>query len=159
MVAGDNHLGGEDFDNRMLKHFVEIFKRQHKVDISGDSRALRRLRTACEKAKMILSSATETTVEVDCLYNGIDFFLTITRAKFEELNMDLFKKCIEPVEQCLADAKMKKSCVHDIVLTGGSSRIPSCSSCCRTYLMGRSSARALIQMRLWLMEPLFKPPS
>ena len=94
------------------------------MDISGDSRALRRLRTACEKAKMILSSATETTVEVDCLYNGIDFFLTITCAKFEELNMDLFKKCIEPVEQCLADAKMKKSCVHDIVLTGGSSRIP-----------------------------------
>ena len=112
------------------------------MDISGDSRALRRLRTACEKAKMILSSATETTVEVDCLYNGIDFFLTITRAKFEELNMDLFKKCIEPVEQCLADAKMKKSCVHDIVLTGGSSRIPSCSSCYRTSLMGRSSARA-----------------
>uniref|UniRef100_A0A2N9FEE5 Uncharacterized protein n=1 Tax=Fagus sylvatica TaxID=28930 RepID=A0A2N9FEE5_FAGSY len=123
-VAGDTHLGGEDFDNRMVRHFVEIFKRQHKVDISGNSRALRRLRTACEKAKRILSSAIETTIEVDSLYNGIDFFSTITRAKFAELNMDLFRKCIDIVEKCLTDAKMDKSCVHDVVVTGGSSRIP-----------------------------------
>ena len=88
-VAGDTHLGGEDFDNRMVKHFVEIFRRQHKVDISVNFRALRRLRTACEKAKRILSSAIETDIEVDSLYNGIDFFSTITRAKFAVLNMDV----------------------------------------------------------------------
>ncbi|GMY08531.1 heat shock cognate 70 kDa protein-like isoform X1 [Fagus crenata] len=123
-VAGDTNLGGEDFDNRMLKHFVEIFKRQHKVDISVNSKALRRLRTACEKAKRILSSAIETDIEVDSLFNGIDFFSTITRAKFSELNMDLFRKCIDIVEKCLTDAKMDKSCVHDVVVTGGSSRIP-----------------------------------
>jgi heat shock protein 1/8 len=123
-VAGDTHLGGEDFDNRMLKHFVEIFKRHHKEDISGNVRALRRLRTACERAKRILSSAAETTIEVDSLYNSIDFSSCITRARFAELNMDLFRKSIELVEKCLADAKMDKREVHDVVLTGGSSRIP-----------------------------------
>jgi heat shock protein 1/8 len=123
-VAGDTHLGGEDFDNRMLKHFVKIFKKQHKVDISENVKALRRLRSACERAKRILSSAAETTIEVDSLYNGIDFSSSITRARFTELNMDLFKKSIELVENCLTDAKMDKSGVHDIVLTGGSSRIP-----------------------------------
>ncbi|XP_059456156.1 heat shock 70 kDa protein 1-like [Corylus avellana] len=123
-VAGDTHLGGEDFDNRMVKHFVEIFKRHQKVDISENVKALRRLRTACERAKRILSSAAETTIEVDSLYNGIDFSSSITRARFAELNMDLFKKSIKLVENCLTDAKMDKSGVHDIVLTGGSSRIP-----------------------------------
>ena len=123
-TTGDTRLGGEDFDNRMLKHFVEIFRRQHDVDISRDSRTLRRLRTACEKAKRILSSTIETTIEVDCLYYGIDFFSTITYAKFFELNMDLLRKCIEPVEKCLVNAKMDKRCVHDIVLMGGSSKIP-----------------------------------
>ncbi|XP_062154326.1 heat shock cognate 70 kDa protein-like [Alnus glutinosa] len=123
-VAGDTHLGGEDFDNRMLKYFVEIFKRHHKEDISGNAKALRRLRTACERAKRILSSAAETTIEVDSLYNGIDFSSSITRARFSELNIDLFRKSIELVEKCLTDAKMEKSGVHDVVLTGGSSRIP-----------------------------------
>jgi heat shock protein 1/8 len=123
-VAGDTHLGGEDFDNRMVKHFVEIFKRQHKEDISGNAKALRRLRTACERAKRILSCAVETTIEVDSLYYGIDFSSSITRAKFAELNMDLFRKSIELVDNCLTDAKMDKSGVHDVVLTGGSSRIP-----------------------------------
>ncbi|XP_059456155.1 heat shock cognate 70 kDa protein-like [Corylus avellana] len=123
-VAGDTHLGGEDFDNRMLKYFVEIFKRQHNEDISVNARALRRLRTACERAKRILSSATETMIEVDSLYNGIDFYSSITRAKFAELSMDLLKKSIELVEKCLSDAKMDKTRVDDVVLTGGSSRIP-----------------------------------
>ena len=142
-VAGDTHLGGEDFDNRMLKHFVEIFKRQHKVDVSGDSRGLRRLRTACEKAKRILSSAIETTIEVDCLFNGIDFFSTITRAKFVELNKDLFRKCIELVEKCLADAKMEKSCVHDVVLTGGSSRIPKVQQLLRDFFDGKELCKSI----------------
>jgi heat shock protein 1/8 len=98
-VAGDTHLGGEDFDNRMLKHFVKIFKKHHKVNISENVKALRRLSTACERAKRILSSAAETTIEVDSLYNGIDFFSSITRATFAELNMDLFKKSIELVDE------------------------------------------------------------
>jgi heat shock protein 1/8 len=123
-VAGDTHLGGEDFDNRMVKYFVEIFKRKHKADISGNARALKRMRTACERAKRILSFATETTIEVDSIYNGIDFYSTITRARFAELNVDLFRKSIKLVEKCLIDAKMDKRGVHDVVLTGGSSRIP-----------------------------------
>ena len=123
-VTGDTHLGGEDLDNRMLKYFVEIFKRQHKEDISENPRALRRLKTACERVKRILSSAAETTIEVDSLYNGIDFYSIITRARFEELNMDLFRKSIDLVKKCLSDAKMDKRGVDDVVLTGGSSRIP-----------------------------------
>jgi heat shock protein 1/8 len=142
-VAGDTNLGGEDFDNRMLKHFVEIFKRQHKVDISVNSKALRRLRTACEKAKRILSSAIETDIEVDSLFNGIDFFSTITRAKFSELNMDLFRKCIDIVEKCLTDAKMDKSCVHDVVVTGGSSRIPKVQELLQDCFDGKELCKSI----------------
>ncbi|VAI07201.1 unnamed protein product [Triticum turgidum subsp. durum] len=114
-TAGDTHLGGEDFDNRMVNHFVQEFKRKNKKDISGNPRALRRLRTACERAKRTLSSTAQTTIEIDSLFEGIDFYTTITRARFEELNMDLFRKCMEPVEKCLRDAKMDKSTVHDKV--------------------------------------------
>jgi heat shock protein 1/8 len=142
-VAGDTHLGGEDFDNRMVRHFVEIFKRQHKVDISVNSKALRRLRTACEKAKRILSSAIETDIEVDSLFNGIDFFSTITRAKFSELNMDLFRKCIDIVEKCLTDAKMDKSCVHDVVVTGGSSRIPKVQELLQDCFDGKELCKSI----------------
>jgi heat shock protein 1/8 len=127
-VAGDTHLGGEDFDNRMLKHFVEIFKRHHKEDINGNARALRRLRTGCERAKRILSFAVETTIEVDSLYNGIDFSSSITRARFAELNMDLFKKSIELVRKCLTDAKIDKREVHDVVLTVVLLEFP-CNAC------------------------------
>ncbi|XP_030929674.1 heat shock cognate 70 kDa protein-like [Quercus lobata] len=142
-VAGDTHLGGEDFDNRMVNHFVEIFKRQHKVDIGLNSRALRRLRTACEKAKRILSCAIETNIEVDSLYNGIDFFSTITRAKFAELNMDLFRKCIDIVEKCLSDAKMDKSCVHVVVLSGGSSRIPKVQQLLQDFFDGKELCKSI----------------
>ncbi|RYR76861.1 hypothetical protein Ahy_A01g001390 isoform A [Arachis hypogaea] len=117
-TAGDTHLGGEDFDNRMVNHFVAEFKRKNKKDISGNPRALRRLRTACERAKRTLSSTAQTTIEIDSLYEGIDFYATITRARFEELNMDLFRKCMEPVEKCLRDAKIDKSQVHEVVLVG-----------------------------------------
>ena len=126
------------------------------MDISDNSKALRRLRTACEKAKRILSSAIETNIKVDSLYKGIDFFSTITRAKFEELNMDLFKKCIDIVEKCLTDAKMDKVVSTRLLLRVVLPEFLRCSSCCRTALMGRSFARALIRMRLWLMELLFK---
>jgi len=142
-VTGDTHLGGEDFDNRMVKHFIEIFKRQHKEDISGNAKALRRLRTACERAKRIISSATETTIEVDSLYNGIDFFSCITRARFAELNMDLFKKSIELVEKSLTDAKMDKRGVHDVVLTGGSSRIPKVQQLLQDFFDGKQLNKSI----------------
>ncbi|GMY08557.1 heat shock cognate 70 kDa protein-like [Fagus crenata] len=146
-VAGDTNLGGGDFDNRMVKHFVEIFKRQHKVDISVNSKTLRRLRTACEKAKRILSSAIETSIEVNSLYNGIDFFSTITRAKFADLNMDLFRKCVNIVEKCLTDAKMDKSCVHEVVVTGGSSRIPEVQQLLQDCFNGKELSAILTGMR------------
>merc|ERR1712126_730134 len=124
-TAGDTHLGGEDFDNRMVNHFVQEFKRKHKKDLSSNKRSLRRLRTACERAKRTLSSSTQANIEIDSLYEGIDFYTSVTRARFEELNSDLFRGTLEPVEKSLRDAKVDKAQVHDIVLVGGSTRIPT----------------------------------
>ncbi|KAK6022397.1 putative chaperone protein DnaK [Ostertagia ostertagi] len=123
-TAGDTHLGGEDFDNRMVNHFVAEFKRKHKKDLNTNPRALRRLRTACERAKRTLSSSSQASIEIDSLFEGIDFYTNITRARFEELCADLFRSTMDPVEKSLRDAKMDKSQVHDIVLVGGSTRIP-----------------------------------
>ncbi|GKB80817.1 putative heat shock protein 70 family protein, partial [Tanacetum coccineum] len=123
-VAGDTHLGGEDFDNRMVSHCVQEFKRKFDKDLTGNQRALGRLRFACEKAKRILSSTTRTSIELDGLHEGIDFLIKISRAKFEELNMDSFNTCIETVETCLNDAKVEKSCINQVILVGGSTRIP-----------------------------------
>ena len=123
-TAGDTHLGGEDFDNRLVNHFVNEFKRKHKKDLSTNPRALRRLRTACERAKRTLSSSAQTSIEIDSLFEGIDFYTSITRARFEELCQDLFRSTMEPVERVLRDAKVDKSSVHEIVLVGGSTRIP-----------------------------------
>ncbi|CAH8362501.1 unnamed protein product [Eruca vesicaria subsp. sativa] len=142
-TAGDTHLGGEDFDNRMVNHFVQEFKRKHKKDITGNPRALRRLRTACERAKRTLSSTAQTTIEIDSLYEGIDFYTTITRARFEELNMDLFRKCMEPVEKCLRDAKMDKSNVHDVVLVGGSTRIPKVQQLLQDFFNGKELCKSI----------------
>ncbi|RAH64272.1 molecular chaperone Hsp70 [Aspergillus aculeatinus CBS 121060] len=123
-TAGDTHLGGEDFDNRLVNHFVTEFKRKHKKDLTTNARALRRLRTACERAKRTLSSAAQTSIEIDSLFEGIDFYTSITRARFEELCQDLFRSTMEPVERVLRDAKIDKASVHEIVLVGGSTRIP-----------------------------------
>ncbi|CAI0559934.1 unnamed protein product, partial [Linum tenue] len=123
-TVNDTHLGGEDFDNRLVSHLVAEFKRKNKKYISTNTRALRRLRTACERAKRTLSSTFQTTIEIDSLYEGIDFYSTITRARFEELNMDLFRRCMEPVEKCLCNARIDKGQIDDIVLVGGSTRIP-----------------------------------
>jgi len=123
-TAGDTHLGGEDFDNRLVNHFVQEFKRKHKKDLTTNPRALRRLRTACERAKRTLSSSAQTSIEIDSLFEGIDFYTSITRARFEELCQDLFRQTMEPVERVLRDAKIDKSSVHEIVLVGGSTRIP-----------------------------------
>ncbi|KAI9080000.1 hypothetical protein K1719_038065 [Acacia pycnantha] len=142
-TAGDTHLGGEDFDNRLVNHFVQEFKRKHKKDISTNARALRRLRTACERAKRTLSSTAQTTIEIDSLYEGIDFYSTITRARFEELNMDLFRKCMEPVEKCLRDSKIDKSRVHEIVLVGGSTRIPKVQQLLQDFFNGKELCKSI----------------
>ncbi|XP_051135384.1 heat shock cognate 70 kDa protein-like isoform X1 [Andrographis paniculata] len=142
-TAGDTHLGGEDFDNRMVNHFAAEFKRKHKKDISGNARALRRLRTACERAKRTLSSTAQTTIEIDSLYEGIDFYATITRARFEEMNMDLFRKCMDPVEKCLRDAKIDKSSVHDVVLVGGSTRIPKVQQLLQDFFNGKDLCKSI----------------
>ncbi|KAJ4848636.1 70-kilodalton heat shock protein [Turnera subulata] len=142
-TAGDTHLGGEDFDNRLVNHFVAEFKRKHKKDISSNARALRRLRTACERAKRTLSSTTQTTIEIDSLYEGIDFYSTITRARFEELNMDLFRKCMEPVEKCLRDSKIDKSQVHEVVLVGGSTRIPKVQQLLQDFFNGKELCKSI----------------
>ncbi|CAI9093760.1 OLC1v1029321C1 [Oldenlandia corymbosa var. corymbosa] len=136
-TAGDTHLGGEDFDNRMVKYYVDEFKKKHNKDISSNPKAIRRLRTACEKAKRILSSSGETRIDVDALFKGIDFSAKVTRPKFEELNGDLFKKCMETVEKCLVDAQMNKNAVDDIVMVGGSSRIPKVQQMLRELFNGK----------------------
>ncbi|KAJ0102755.1 hypothetical protein Patl1_06371 [Pistacia atlantica] len=137
-IAGDTHLGGGDFDNNMVNHFVKEFKRKYKQDISGNPRALQRLRTACERAKRTLSFTTETTIQLDFFFNGIDFYSNISRAKFEELNMDLFRKCLEPIETCLNDAEMNKKSVHDVVLVGGSTRIPKVQQLLQDFFNGKT---------------------
>ena len=142
-TAGDTHLGGEDFDARLLRHLSQEFLRKHKKDISGNSRALRRLRTACERAKRTLSSSAQTQIEIDSLYEGIDFYTTITRARFEELNGDLFRKCMEPVEQVLRDAKMDKSAVDEIVLVGGSTRIPKIQQLLSQFFNGKELNKSI----------------
>ena len=142
-TAGDTHLGGEDFDQRLMNHFIQEFKRKHKKDITGNARALRRLRTSCERAKRTLSSTAQTSIEIDSLFEGIDFYTSITRARFEELNMDLFNKCMEPVEKCMRDAKMDKSQVHEIVLVGGSTRIPKVQTLLTNFFNGKELCKSI----------------
>ncbi|KAL2329575.1 hypothetical protein Fmac_017156 [Flemingia macrophylla] len=142
-TAGNTHLGGEDIDNRMVNYFVEEMKRKHKVDISDNPRALRRLRTACERAKRTLSFAITTNVEVDALFQGIDFYSSMSRAKFEEINLELFEECMETVKRCLTDAKIEKSSVHDVVLVGGSSRIPKVQQLLKDFFNGKDLCQSI----------------
>ncbi|KAL6544938.1 70-kilodalton heat shock protein [Orobanche minor] len=144
-TSGDTHLGGEDFDNRMVKYLVQEFRRKHKIDIGENPRALRRLRTACERAKRTISSTCQASIEIDALFKGVDFQSTITRPKFEELNVDLFMKCIEPVENCLRDAKMDKNSIHDIVLVGGSTRIPKVQQLLQAFFNGKELCKSINQ--------------
>ena len=142
-TSGDTHLGGEDFDNRMVNHFVSEFRRKHRKDVSNNPRALRRLRTACEKAKRILSSSTEASIEIDAFHEGIDFYSKITRARFEELCIDLFRACLEPVEKALRDAKVDKSQVHEVVLVGGSTRIPRIQKMLQDFFNGKELNKSI----------------
>ena len=144
-TAGDTHLGGEDFDSRMVAHFVDEFKRKEKVDMRGNQRALRRLRTACEKAKRTLSSSTTAKIEIDALFEGKDFYSAITRARFEELCADLFRGCLDPVEKVLRDAKMDKSKIHEVVLVGGSTRIPKVQKLLSDFFNGKELCKSINQ--------------
>ncbi len=142
-TAGDTHLGGEDFDNRLVNHFVQEFKRRTKKDLSSNARALRRLRTACERAKRTLSSSAQTSIEIDSLFEGIDFYTSITRARFEELCQDLFRSTLQPVDRVLTDAKIDKSQVHEIVLVGGSTRIPRIQKLITDYFNGKEPNKSI----------------
>ncbi|TPP63032.1 Major heat shock 70 kDa protein Bbb [Fasciola gigantica] len=142
-TAGDTHLGGEDFDNRLVSHFIQEFKRKHKKDISDNKRAVRRLRTACERAKRTLSSSAQANIEIDSLYEGVDFYTSITRARFEELNADLFRSTLDPVERSLRDAKMDKNQIHEIVLVGGSTRIPKVQKLLQDFFNGKELNKSI----------------
>ena len=142
-TAGDTHLGGEDFDNRLVDHFVTEFKRKHKKDITGNKRSLRRLRTACERAKRTLSASAQANLEIDSLFEGIDFYTSITKARFEELCSDLFKGTLEPVEKALRDAKLDKSSIDDIVLVGGSTRIPKIQKLLQDFFNGKELNKSI----------------
>jgi len=140
-TAGDTHLGGEDFDERMMQHIAQEFKRRHKKDVTTSDRALRRLRTACERAKRTLSSSPSATIEIDSLFDGIDFSTTITRARFEDLNADYFRACLSPVEKVLKDAHISKSQVDEVVLVGGSTRIPRVQQMIKEFFNGKEPCK------------------
>ncbi|KAL0222572.1 hypothetical protein RCL1_002426 [Eukaryota sp. TZLM3-RCL] len=142
-TAGDTHLGGEDFDARLVKWCMEEFKKKHRMDPSGNPRAVRRLYAACERAKRTLSSSAQTTIEIDSLYEGVDFFTTITRARFEELCMDLFRGCLDPVERVLRDSKIDKHRVSEVVLVGGSTRIPKIQELIKNFFNGKEPCRTI----------------
>lgn len=142
-TGGDTHHGGEDYDNRIVNHLVEEFKRKHKKDLTDNPRALRRLRTAAERAKRNLSSATQASIEVDSLYDGIDFSTILTRARFEELCMDLFRKTLDPVDQVMRDSKLAKKDIHEIVLVGGSTRIPKVQQLLSEYFNHKELNKSL----------------
>ena len=142
-TAGDSHLGGEDFDNVLVEHFCQEFKRKHKKDIRSNPRAIRRLRSSCERAKRSLSSSTQASIEIDSLFDGIDFMTSITRARFEELCADIFKKTMEPVEKVILDSKISKNNVDDVILVGGSTRIPKIQKLLSDYFNGKELCKSL----------------
>lgn len=142
-TAGDTHLGGEDFDSRLVNFLAEEFKRKNKKDLTTNQRSLRRLRTAAERAKRTLSSSAQTSIEIDSLFEGIDFYTSITRARFEELCADLFRSTLEPVEKVLADSKLDKSQIDEIVLVGGSTRIPKVQKLVSDFFNGKEPNRSI----------------
>ena len=141
---GHTHLGGEDFDNRLVEFCMSEFKKKSGgIDIKGNNRALRRLRTQCEKAKRTLSAAHQTVIECEALAEGEDFNMNLSRAKFEELCIDLFRKCMPPVEQVLTDSDQSKGQIHEIVLVGGSTRIPKIQSMLQDFFNGKQLNRSI----------------
>merc|ERR1711988_883673 len=143
-TAGDTHLGGEDFDNRIVDFCMQDFKRKNRgKDLAGNQRALRRLRTQCERAKRTLSSSTQATIEIDSLFDGIDFSCSLSRARFEELNMDYFRNSMGPVEKCMRDSGIDKRGVHEVVLVGGSTRIPKVQAMIQEFFNGKEPCKSI----------------
>lgn len=142
-TSGDTHLGGEDFDHRVMDYFMKLIKRKYQADIRHDKKALGKLRKECERAKRALSSQHQVRVEIESLFNGVDFSEPITRARFEDLNMDLFKKTMGPVRRTMEDAKLKKSEIDEIVLVGGSTRIPKVQEMLKEFFHGKEPSKGV----------------
>jgi len=142
-TAGDTHLGGEDFDSRLVDHLVAEFKRKFKKDVTGNKRAVRRLRTAAERAKRTLSSNAQANIEIDSLFEGTDFYTSVTRARFEDLCSDLFRECLKPVERAILDSKLDKGNIDEVVLVGGSTRIPKIQKLLSEFLNGKTLNRSI----------------
>lgn len=142
-TAGDTHLGGEDFDNRLVEHLMQEFKRKYHKDMSSNKRAVRRLRTAAERAKRTLSSSAQASIEIDSLFEGVDFYTSVSRARFEELCADLFRQTMQPVERALKDAKMDKTMIHEVVLVGGSTRIPRIQKLLQDFMGGKALNKSI----------------
>merc|ERR1712242_410834 len=140
---GDTHLGGEDFDQRVMEHFIKLYKKKKGKDLRKDVRAVQKLRREVEKAKRALSASHQVRVEVESLFEGEDFSETLTRAKFEELNMDLFRSTMKPVQKVMEDADMQKKDVDEIVLVGGSTRIPKVQQFVKEYFNGKEPSRGI----------------
>jgi heat shock protein 5 len=140
---GDTHLGGEDFDQRVMEHFLKLWKKKTGSDASTDKRAIQKLRREVERAKKVLSSQSQTRIEIESFHNGKDFIETLTRAKFEELNNDLFQKTLVPVDKVLSDAKLKKHEIQEVVLVGGSTRIPKVRELLKEYFNGKEPNRGI----------------
>merc|ERR1712072_758269 len=140
---GDTHLGGEDFDQRIMKYFLKVFKKKHKKDMSKDKRAMQKLRREAERVKRALSTQHQARLEIEALFDGVDFSETLTRARFEELNMDLFKRTLGPVGKVMSDAGMKKNEVDELVLVGGSTRIPKVQNLLKDFFNGQEPNRGI----------------
>merc|ERR1711971_1014448 len=140
---GDTHLGGQDFDERVMNHFIKVFKRKNKIDIRNNDRAIAKLRREVEKAKRALSSTTQVRIEIENYADGNDFSETLTRARFEELNNDLFRQTLKPLEVVMKDAGMKKGEIHEIVLVGGSTRIPKIQKLVEDFFNGKEPNRGI----------------
>merc|ERR1711933_108124 len=140
---GDTHLGGEDFDQRVMQHFIKIFQKKHSKDMTKDKRALQKLRREVEKAKRALSSTHQARVEIEALFEGVDFSETLTRARFEEINNDLFKNTLGPVKQVLEDSGIQKNQIDDVVLVGGSTRIPKVQQLIKDFFGGKEPNRGI----------------
>jgi heat shock protein 1/8 len=140
-TGGDTHLGGSDIDNALVQFLAEEFKKKHKKDLTENKKAMSRLKSAAERAKRTLSSSTSASIEIDALFEGVDFYLNITRAKLESLSSSFFKRCLEPLDTVLTDAKMTKSDIDDVVLVGGSTRIPKIQEMLSSYFNGKELCR------------------
>ena len=142
-TAGDTHLGGEDFDHRLVSYIASEFKKKHRKDLTDNARSMRKIKTACERAKRALSNSNQTIIELDSIYDGLDFSTTLSRAKFEDICSDLFRKCVDPIDRVIRDSGVSKSMIHDIVMVGGSTRIPKIQKLISEYFNGKELCKSI----------------